>query len=322
MFFSPQAALFGESGEAEELLAKLQGRIILRADEQGQAYYISPKDKEMHFLGRPEEALQVMREHGIGITDKELTRIQPAVMRLSGTDSDGDGLPNKFEQAIGTDSHDSDTSGNGFSDYQEVKNGYNPRREQGRLPVDKGFSKRQRGKILLQVEGKGEAWYVNPEDGLRYFLGHPADAFQVMSELATGVSDDIFDKLQGKEVDLTKRIEVDLEDQELSYFWGGIRIETYPVSTGKPATPTPPGNYTISNKAERAWSPFGLWMPYWMGLDSGRIGIHQLPYWPNGYREGENHLGVPVSHGCIRLGIAPAQEVYEWAETGVPVYIY
>ena len=51
---------------------------------------------------------------------------------------------------------------------------------------------------------------------------------------------------------------------------------------------------------------YGLWMPFWLGLDRGRIGIHELPVWPSGYREGEDHLGKAVSHGCIRLGVGSA----------------
>src|SRR3989339_792651 len=46
------------------------------------------------------------------------------------------------------------------------------------------------GKILLQVEQHGEAWYVNPDDGKRYFLGRPADAFQIMRTMGLGISDD------------------------------------------------------------------------------------------------------------------------------------
>jgi lipoprotein-anchoring transpeptidase ErfK/SrfK len=29
-----------------------------------------------------------------------------------------------------------------------------------------------------------------------------------------------------------------------------------------------------------------------------------------------------VSHGCIRLGIGPAETLYNWTEVGTPVYIY
>ncbi|MFH1766562.1 MAG: hypothetical protein ABH826_00495, partial [Patescibacteria group bacterium] len=42
------------------------------------------------------------------------------------------------------------------------------------------------GRILLQVEENGEAWYVNPIDERRYFMGRPADAFQLMRNLGLG----------------------------------------------------------------------------------------------------------------------------------------
>ena len=50
-------------------------------------------------------------------------------------------------------------------------------------------STRLRGRILLQVESKGEAWYVNPVDGKRYFLGSPTGAVDVMRRLGLGVSE-------------------------------------------------------------------------------------------------------------------------------------
>ena len=62
-------------------------------------------------------------------------------------------------------------------------------------------------------------------------------------------------------------------------------------------------------------------MPYWLGLGGG-IGIHELPIWPNGYREGENHLGTPVSHGCIRLGLKNAVYIYERVTPGISVKVY
>jgi uncharacterized protein YkwD len=46
------------------------------------------------------------------------------------------------------------------------------------------------GKILLQVEANGEAWYVYPKDLKRYYLGRPADAFQIMRTLGLGVKHD------------------------------------------------------------------------------------------------------------------------------------
>lgn len=46
------------------------------------------------------------------------------------------------------------------------------------------------GRILLEVESHGEAWYVYPKNMKRYYLGRPADAFAVMKNLSLGVKSD------------------------------------------------------------------------------------------------------------------------------------
>lgn len=43
------------------------------------------------------------------------------------------------------------------------------------------------GKILLQVESVGEAWYVLPDSQLRVYLGRPAQAFAVMRDYGLGI---------------------------------------------------------------------------------------------------------------------------------------
>jgi lipoprotein-anchoring transpeptidase ErfK/SrfK len=79
----------------------------------------------------------------------------------------------------------------------------------------------------------------------------------------------------------------------------------------------------VLSKEKNHWSAkYKLWMPFSMNFAAGGYYIHELPYWPNGYREGESHLGHRVSHGCVRLGIGPAEYVFNWAEIGTPVYIH
>ena len=121
-----------------------------------------------------------------------------------------------------------------------------------------------------------------------------------------------------------KYIDVSLTYQNLVIFQDGVPLKAYLISSGKRGLLTPSGTFKIENKVPRAWSKnYGLWMPYWMAfLPSGAMGIHELPEWPGGYKEGASHLGVPVSHGCIRLGIGSAKEVYDWAEIGTPVVIH
>lgn len=121
-----------------------------------------------------------------------------------------------------------------------------------------------------------------------------------------------------------KYIDINLEAQVLSIFEEGNLIDSFMISSGKKGMDTPKIQTKISNKAPRAFSKkYGLFMPFWMSLtQDGKFGIHELPEWPSGYKEGAAHLGIPVSHGCVRLGVGSAKKVYEWTEIGTPVVIY
>jgi hypothetical protein len=55
--------------------------------------------------------------------------------------------------------------------------------------INQVLTNRLSGRILLQVEENGEAWYVNPLNELKYFLSRPADAFAIMRQLGLGVSE-------------------------------------------------------------------------------------------------------------------------------------
>lgn len=121
-----------------------------------------------------------------------------------------------------------------------------------------------------------------------------------------------------------KYIDINIDTQILSTFENGKLIDSYLISSGKKGMWTPTGTFKVHNKHPRAFSrTYGLYMPYWMAfVGSGKFGIHELPEWPGGYKEGANHLGIPVSHGCVRLGVGAAKAVYEWAEVGTPIVIY
>jgi lipoprotein-anchoring transpeptidase ErfK/SrfK len=134
--------------------------------------------------------------------------------------------------------------------------------------------------------------------------------------------DNAYNPLASSTKKLPQRIEIDLKNQRLKYFIKDFLWRDFQVSTGKASMPTPKGNFKIFNKKLKAWSnTYHLWMPYWLGLGNGSFGIHELPLWPGGYREGADHLGKPVSHGCIRLGIGPAQYLYERVGTATSVVI-
>lgn len=124
--------------------------------------------------------------------------------------------------------------------------------------------------------------------------------------------------------DTGKYIDVNLSIQVMTLFENGRAVDAYIISSGKPGMDTPKGSFAIQNKAARPWSKaYSLYMPYWQAITpDGKYGIHELPEWPGGYKEGANHLGTPVSHGCMRLGIGSAKRVFEWTEIGTPVVVY
>jgi|GEM_PF-58995 len=131
-----------------------------------------------------------------------------------------------------------------------------------------------------------------------------------------------YNPLSSSRKKLDQKIIIDLKNQKLKYLVSNIVLKEFSVSSGKASTPTPKGTYSVIDKSIKAWSKaHGLWMPYWLGLDHGEFGIHELPIWPNGYREGAAHLGIPVSHGCIRLGIGAAQYIYDRIPVGTKVVI-
>jgi len=223
-------------------------------------------------------------------------------------DSDHDGVPDVDEINIyHTDPYNPDTDADGYKDWYEINHGFSPLNSSP-LKSDKIDSDNDGLSDYKEFQFHTDA--LNPDtDG---------DGYKDGDEIKAG-----YDPLNKEKIKLPKQIEINLKKQELSYFLDGVRIGTFKVSTGKAAMPTPKGNFKIDEKELKAWSkPYGLWMPYWLGLGQGEFGIHELPIWPNGYREGSNHLGTPVSHGCIRLGIGPAKLIYDWAPIGTPVKIY
>ncbi len=223
-------------------------------------------------------------------------------------DSDKDAVPDKDEiNVYFTDPFNKDTDGDGYSDWEELNSGYSPHNPK---PVRLQYNDQDNDGLTDRMELNFKTNMVDPDtDGDGYLDGEEVD--------------NGYDPLNPDPVKLPKRIEVDLNTQTMYYFLNGVKLGSFLVSSGKPSSYTPKGDYMVDDKHLRAYShQWGLWMPYWMSIDNGYIGIHELPEWPDGTKEGENHLGTPVSHGCIRLGVGPAEFMYNWAPIGTPVYVY
>lgn len=124
--------IFGSSAtvaDAEKLRSKMSGRILLQVERNGRSWYVYPVDNKRYFLGRKQDAFNLMRKLGLGITHKYLTTY-----------------------------------------------------------IDKTFPKAVAGKILLDVETNGEAYYINPLDMKGYYLGRPDDAYTIMRNFGLGIT--------------------------------------------------------------------------------------------------------------------------------------
>jgi len=84
------------------------------------------------------------------------------------------------------------------------------------------------GRILLAVQANGEAWYVNPVNQQRYFLGRPSDAFNLMRQLGLGISNKDFNSFNGKApIRLSGRILLKVEDLGKAYYVNPLDLKLY-----------------------------------------------------------------------------------------------
>jgi S1-C subfamily serine protease len=55
--------------------SRLSGKILLDVEQNGEAYYVNPKDLKGYYLNRPADAFKIMREFGLGITNTDIRKI-------------------------------------------------------------------------------------------------------------------------------------------------------------------------------------------------------------------------------------------------------
>ncbi len=102
--------------------------------------------------------------------------------------------------------------------------------------------------------------------------------------------------------------EGDLSDQLLAFIDGSKVHWIFPISSGKPSTPTILGNFQIYYK-EPEYTSDGM---YFSSFFHGGYAIH-------GYDPAPDY---PASHGCMRLPIVDAIPAYGWTRVGQWVDTY
>lgn len=180
--------------EDKNLYQSLKGKIILRTERKGEAYYVSPTEEKVYFLGSSRGAFQILQSMGVGMTDAGLSKISAGYLDNFRSDSDMDGLSDDFENAFGSNAYNSNSDRDRYSDKVEILNNYNPNGA-NKLPIDLNFTGLNEGRVFLQVQRNGEMWYVNPTDGRRYFVHDTDDARSLVEKVGLGISENNFFKL-------------------------------------------------------------------------------------------------------------------------------
>lgn len=93
--------------------------------------------------------------------------------------------------------------------------------------VDAGLAARLSGRILLQVEENGEGWYIYPETQKKYYLGRPADAFNIMRELGLGATHEFISTHEIYPNHVLGKILLDVEQNGEAYYINPVDKKAY-----------------------------------------------------------------------------------------------
>jgi hypothetical protein len=105
-----------------------------------------------------------------------------------------------------------------------------------------------------------------------------------------------------------RHAEGDLAKQVLALINGSQVYALYPISSGKPSTPTILGNFHVYSKVP-GYLPDGM---FFSNFFIGGYAIH-------GYNPAPDY---PASHGCMRVPIQDAISIYNWLQIGNGVDTY
>jgi len=120
------------------------------------------------------------------------------------------------------------------------------------------------------------------------------------------------------------RIDVDLSVQKVFVYYKDNLIKTMKCSGGTAEKPTPPGDFTTTERGYSFYNEkYKMGAYYWIRFRDDYL-FHSVPFDENRefIQEEIDKLGTPASHGCIRLKLDEAKWMYDMLPLGVKVKIY
>jgi lipoprotein-anchoring transpeptidase ErfK/SrfK len=120
------------------------------------------------------------------------------------------------------------------------------------------------------------------------------------------------------------KLEVSLIRRQVTVLYRGHEVERYTIAVGKPSAPTPTGNFAVTDRLDTGdpTGPYGCCI-----LATSALAPHAIQDWSGGNRIAihstpeTSSIGLPVSHGCMRLTLPEGRWLLEHIPLGTPVII-
>jgi len=159
------------------------------------------------------------------------------------------------------------------------------------------------------VSGSGECF--SPRLGREVLAYRKVNDMDRTKKAGPGLVKAVFEGKGGYHVkypDAGEHAEVPLDKQVLVLVKDGKPFAIYPVSTGKPSTPTITGHYEFYRQEPGTNSEGMVYSFYWHN-----------GYAVHGYHEVPNYA---ASHGCVRTFIADQPRIYEQLHFGESIFVF
>lgn len=245
---------------AQTMGDRTAGRILLNVEGNGEAWYVYPVNGQRYYLGRPNDAFNIMRSLGLGISEENFQKIAPA----------------------------------GFSD-----------------SGDSNLARQLSGRIILEVEKNGEAWYINPVDLKKYYLGRPADAFKIMRELSLGITRENLAKIHKPGADESINKYSKYEHKEIAANGQTFKADIVEIDLDNPdlkiTTPAAVPYPEWSNKTKACGAKP---LAQYVLENDGFAGINGSYFCSDGDCEGLNYYFFPVYDSAAKIMVNQNQLKY------------
>ena len=125
-------------------------------------------------------------------------------------------------------------------------------------------------------------------------------------------------------IPLNTYVDVDIENQTVTYVQDGVPILSTPCVTGNEALnrSTPKGLYAVYGHVRGKWltgPTWHSWVEYWMPFTKGGCGLHDAN-WRSKF--GGDIYKTDGSHGCVNLPPEIAKQFFDLATVGTVVKVH